>query len=127
MKNGKVIYGARSYGSNHGGQQGGNFYIFSYINPTQDTDDTPDLQYIYAVVGGTNKSNEANNNESISKFCLFSTKLNTNEPIGAARNKIYNINSKSGTNVDNSIDIDIDEPHRQRRGNAQAAAASGWR
>jgi len=62
MKNGKVIYGARSYGSNHGGQQGGNFYIFSYINPTQDTDDTPDLQYIYAVVGGTNKSNEANNN-----------------------------------------------------------------
>ena len=62
MKNGKVIYGARSYGSNHGGQQGGNFYIFSYINPTQDTDDTPDLQYIYAIVGGTNKSNEANNN-----------------------------------------------------------------
>ena len=61
-KNGKVHYGARSYGSNHGGQQGGNFFIFSYTNPTQDYDDTPDTQYTYAAVGGTNKSNEANGN-----------------------------------------------------------------
>tara|TARA_B100001989_G_scaffold237569_1_gene200338 strand:- start:1512 stop:4043 length:2532 start_codon:yes stop_codon:yes gene_type:complete len=61
-KNGKVHYGARSYGSNNGGQQGGNFYIFSYINPTQDDNDTPDTEYGYAVPGGTNKTNEANNN-----------------------------------------------------------------
>ena len=61
-KNGKVHYGARSYGSSEGGQQGGNFYIFSYINPTQDTDDTPDTSYTYAVAGGTGRAAESNFN-----------------------------------------------------------------
>ena len=59
-KNGKVHYGSRSYGSNNGGQQGGNFYIFSYTNPTQDYDDTPDITYNYAVPGGTSRVAEAN-------------------------------------------------------------------
>ena len=60
MKNGKVIYGARSFGTNRGGQQGGNFYLYSYKNPTQDYDDTPDTQYTYAVAGGTGRVAESN-------------------------------------------------------------------
>ena len=61
-KNGKVHYGSRSYGSNFGGQQGGNFYIFSYTNPTQDYDDDPDITYNYAVAGGTSRAAESNGN-----------------------------------------------------------------
>ena len=61
-KNGKVHYGSRSFGTNRGGQQGGNFYIFSYTNPTQDYDDDPDISYTYAVAGGTSRTAESNFN-----------------------------------------------------------------